>query len=336
MTDPLGVSGFLAPAPDKASPGTFTSHAHFDGSGNEYFEIAFTNTVLTLLTLGLYAAWAKIRTYQYFYSSTQLGGAAFRFTGAAPALSKGILIGAGVVGLLQLAFGGFMAFADDPFEVWGLLVGYLALLCYLWHYAYFRSRRYRFAHTTHREIRFHLEGSASAFAWRCFLRLLGTVLTLGLLFPAYKNSINRYVYNRLSFGNLGFHYDGTDAEYFRLCVPGFLLSVLTLGVYSFWWYPRLYTYRIDHLHVGQSRLRTAAIGPVELFRLWVPNLLMTVFSLGIASPLARVRSARFFVDRLRFEGPLDLGTVVQTWQQSASALGEGLAGALDMDVDLGL
>lgn len=52
----------------------------FRGNGNEFFGIWFVNGMLTMLTLGFYSPWAKIRTLQYFYGNTELAGSSFQFT----------------------------------------------------------------------------------------------------------------------------------------------------------------------------------------------------------------------------------------------------------------
>ena len=46
----------------------------FTGSGAEYFRIWAFNLTLTISTLGLYGAWAKVRRLQYFYQHTLLDG----------------------------------------------------------------------------------------------------------------------------------------------------------------------------------------------------------------------------------------------------------------------
>ena len=52
----------------------------FTGSGWEYFKIWIVNIILSILTLGVYSAWAKVRTQQYFYGNTSLDKASFRYT----------------------------------------------------------------------------------------------------------------------------------------------------------------------------------------------------------------------------------------------------------------
>jgi uncharacterized membrane protein YjgN (DUF898 family) len=54
---------------------TFT----FSGTRREYFGIWIVNILLTVLTLGIYSAWAKVRRMHYFYRNTRLAGASFDY-----------------------------------------------------------------------------------------------------------------------------------------------------------------------------------------------------------------------------------------------------------------
>jgi uncharacterized membrane protein YjgN (DUF898 family) len=49
----------------------------FTGSGAEYFGIWIVNLVLTIVTVGIYSAWAKVRRLQYFYRHTELAASSF-------------------------------------------------------------------------------------------------------------------------------------------------------------------------------------------------------------------------------------------------------------------
>lgn len=61
----------------------------FHGTGREFFGIWIVNVVLSLLTLGIYSAWAKVRTKKYFYGNTELARDRFDYH----ATPKQILIG---------------------------------------------------------------------------------------------------------------------------------------------------------------------------------------------------------------------------------------------------
>jgi uncharacterized membrane protein YjgN (DUF898 family) len=76
----------------------------FSASGGEYFRIWIVNLLLTIVTLGIYSAWAKVRRNQYFYSSTRLAGSSFEYHGQPMAILKGRLIALVLVGAYNIAF----------------------------------------------------------------------------------------------------------------------------------------------------------------------------------------------------------------------------------------
>ena len=65
-------------ATQSASPPQPPPHApqplRFNGNGAEYFGIWIVNLLLSIVTLGIYSAWAKVRRLQYFYRHTELAG----------------------------------------------------------------------------------------------------------------------------------------------------------------------------------------------------------------------------------------------------------------------
>jgi len=64
----------------------------FNGNAVDYFAIWIVNHLLTWLTLGIYSAWAKVRTLQYFYGSTELAGGHFQFTASPLRILRGRII----------------------------------------------------------------------------------------------------------------------------------------------------------------------------------------------------------------------------------------------------
>ena len=44
-----------------------TAPVEFTGNAGEYFKIWIVNIALTVVTLGVYSAWAKVRKLRYFY-----------------------------------------------------------------------------------------------------------------------------------------------------------------------------------------------------------------------------------------------------------------------------
>jgi uncharacterized protein DUF898 len=64
----------------------------FTGSGPEYFRIWIVNVLLSVMTLGIYSAWAKVRTQRYFYRHTRVAGASFDYHGRPLAILKGRIV----------------------------------------------------------------------------------------------------------------------------------------------------------------------------------------------------------------------------------------------------
>jgi uncharacterized membrane protein YjgN (DUF898 family) len=66
----------------------------FTGTAQEYFRIWIVNTLLTIVTLGIYSAWAKVRSRQYFYRNTWLDDSSFEYLADPIKVLKGRLIAA--------------------------------------------------------------------------------------------------------------------------------------------------------------------------------------------------------------------------------------------------
>jgi uncharacterized membrane protein YjgN (DUF898 family) len=82
---------------DSMSPGANSSAVapvpvRFTGSGAEYFGIWIVNLLLTIVTIGIYSAWAKVRKKRYFYAHTKIDGDSFEYRGKPIAIQKGRII----------------------------------------------------------------------------------------------------------------------------------------------------------------------------------------------------------------------------------------------------
>lgn len=99
----------------------------FKGSGAEYFKIWIVNILLTIITLGLYYPWAKVRNNRYFYGNSELEGRNFEYHATGKQLFIGYLISMSILilylviqsvspagsGLVLLAF-----FLGLPWIIW--------------------------------------------------------------------------------------------------------------------------------------------------------------------------------------------------------------------------
>ncbi len=101
------------------SPGRILQ-PEFSGAAMEYFRIWIVNLLFTLLTLGIYSAWAKVRKKKYFYGNTRLDGDSFDYTAEPLAILKGRLIAAAIM-LAYVVVGELFADARVVFWILGAL-----------------------------------------------------------------------------------------------------------------------------------------------------------------------------------------------------------------------
>lgn len=64
----------------------------FSGQSGEFFRIWIVNVFLTVITLGIYSAWAKVRTKQYFYGNTRIDNSSFEYTAKPAQILKGRIL----------------------------------------------------------------------------------------------------------------------------------------------------------------------------------------------------------------------------------------------------
>lgn len=94
----------------------------FAGQGTEYFRIWIVNICLSILTLGIYSAWAKVRNLRYFYGNTALNGHYFAYLAEPVKILKGRII---AVAALAVYFTSWEFFPRAAFMF--LVVGVLLL-----------------------------------------------------------------------------------------------------------------------------------------------------------------------------------------------------------------
>ena len=103
------VSGGFVETTPPPLPVASRSFLEFRGSGREYFGIWIVNLVLSIITLGIYIPWARVRTRRYFYRNTLLDGHSFDYL----ADPKRLLIGYLIIGAFFISYS--IAGNIDPF-----------------------------------------------------------------------------------------------------------------------------------------------------------------------------------------------------------------------------
>lgn len=137
----------------------------FSGKAGEYFRIWIVNVALTVLTLGIYSAWAKVRTLSYFYGNTHVHGSSFRFTARPLAILKGRILAVIVFALFYAVFNLYPAAS-----LWGL-----AALSALFPSVVVLSTSFRLHNSMYRNVRFRFDRDFLG-AYRLFIVPIGLVI----------------------------------------------------------------------------------------------------------------------------------------------------------------
>lgn len=224
---------------------------NFYGSGFEYFRIWIVNIVLTILTVGIYSAWAKVRTQQYFYGNTDVGGASFQYLATPMQVLRGRIIGIVLLGL-YLGLQHYSATA----AIVALVVFILAMPALI---VIAFSARMRFS--AWRNVRFNFERNFRdaygalkipamffilLYIFMYFAGMIGPdvkpenidqslMLPIGglflmamLVYPYVDFLINRLIVNNARFGSALFRFPATAGGYYALYAKTFMVFLLCM------------------------------------------------------------------------------------------------------------
>jgi len=318
-----------SPMPQR-QPGSGQNHSlSFHGTGGSLFGIHIVNIFLTLITLGVYYFWGKVRVRNYLLSQSEFEGDRFAYHGTGKEMLIGFL-------KASLAFGGIsVCFRVAPLlpggpavKVAAFFVGYMAILLFI-PLAMVGARRYRLSRTSWRGIRFSFRGRVAEFIRLFVGGTLLTMLTLSLYRPIFDARRYGFMTSNAYFGHQKFEFNGNGRHLLGSYVLALFLTIPTLGLYWFWYAAKVHRYLWDHTTFGNARFHSTATGG-GLFLLKLGNFLLLILTLGLAWPWATIRNARFDFRYLTLEGPLNMEAIQQD-AQSASPTGDALDSVLGLD-----
>ena len=163
----------------------------FRGNAREYFGIWIVNVLLTMVTLGIYSAWAKVRRQRYFYGNTYLAGSSFEYH----ARPMQILVGRIIVLVLLVAY-------NVELQVFPLVgAAFVLLLFFAIPWFIMRGLRFSARVTSYRNVRFDFVGGY----WGAFLAYIvgGMIIYMsaGILAPLASQWMWKYNLGNTRFGD---------------------------------------------------------------------------------------------------------------------------------------
>ena len=341
---------------------------HFTGSAGEYFRIWIVNTFLIVLTFGIYAAWAKVRTRRYFYANTHLGSHSFEYTANPVAILKGnLLVAAGFILYIIVEF-----YNADYSILTGIAFWFVAP------FLIYKSLRFRAHNSTFRNIRFRFLGSLGKCYRIYFLMPLGIPFTLGFIIPYWIFRQKEYVFNNFAYGSTENRFGGKSGFFFRtyglaalFVILAFvflvLLAVLLLGLDSqlsnnpnwaggqgaasfsafipllmmssififILLFPiaRLTNYCWNESRLGKVRF-LCTLKARRLIWIRISNILAILFSFGLLAPWAKVRWVCYILENFTVVAEQNLDEFTAISEPDEAALGEAATDIFDIEIGL--
>jgi uncharacterized membrane protein YjgN (DUF898 family) len=337
----------------------------FHGTGSEYFGIWIVNILLTIVTLGIYSAWAKVRRNRYFYGNLELMGSRFDYHARGGQILKGRLI----------VFGALIIFniLTNIFPPIGFVTSLIILIALPFLVA--RGLRFSTRVTSYRNVRFNFVGTAGGAFKAVILGPILTVVTIGLLAPVSTRWFSRYFFNNLHYGGRPFASEPPLRALYKALILPFILFVIGAAIYCVIVFYLVQTSEyVDTGMISDSEeydalyilvLSTTVFGAFIIFSLtslvyramvriivlsstvfdekhpfssnmsavryvWVviSNLIVSIATVGLARPWAACRYMRLISDTTSIAIMGDVGTILNELDASGS-----VASAEFMDIE---
>lgn len=339
----------------------------FTGTGQEYFRIWIVNLLLTIVTCGIYSAWAKVRRNQYFYRHTSIAGSSFDYHGNPKAILKGRIIA-----FIILAALSFSPKINPALYALVLLFVIAAVPWFL-----VRSFSFRLYNSSWRGIRFHFHGTVAKAVEVFYINGVLVILSLGLCYPLLYHRMRMFIMNNAAFGTTRFKTDVATGDVYSVFIRTIGLAIVlifvlgitfaivsgVLGVTTgamgghkaqaviivlfaimsviFYGLFRLFIQtfvqaRMNNLFWSNTSLDSAmfdsTMSAMRLAGIWAKNATLTFLTLGFYWPWAKVRIMRYRAETLTLITPRGIEDFIADTSEKVTAAGEEITDALDFDI----
>ena len=341
----------------------------FSGSAGEYFKIWIVNVALTVVTLGIYSAWAKVRKLRYFYGNTSIEDGHFDYH----AKPRAILIGR----LIAVGFLLFFYLSSQYVPVLGLLIILLIMLGIPW--LMVRSMVFQLRNTSYHGLRFNFQRNYADSFKAFYGGALITVVTLGFGVPTAIYMRNKFAAVNAGYGKTQFAWSGTQGAFYSIVwksiglaligvvaiaivlvsmmsalipqqvpadagmQPGapsamftmlitlsFFVFYAAIGIYV---QVRLRNYVWNTLTLNDSSFESTLSVRMMLW-LYFSNAAAIILSIGLLAPWAQIRMARYRAECMTLSLCDDWHDYKASQDSEGSALGEEIGEAFDVEVDV--
>jgi uncharacterized membrane protein YjgN (DUF898 family) len=349
----------VAVAPVAAQPERVV-RPQFTGSAGEYFRIWIVNLFFSLITLGIYSAWAKVRKKRYFYGSTRFDGDSFDYSASPKGILKGRIVA--VVVFVVYAFAGDL-YPDSRYAFWAIVAVALPWLIV-------RAFSFNARNSVYRGLRFNFSATPKEAA-KLYLGMLAVlVLTAGLALPWFLARYKAFVVSHHAFGTTRFGCELPARSFFAiyiragliliaLLIPGVALAGLGVAFMeklpeSVAWlsyvapmvaiyaaYAVVYAYSVSRTTnlqwnntFGPGVRFSSTLGARKLAGLYLGNIVAVACTAGLLIPWAVVRTLRYRFDNLAMHVADETVHEASPELAPVGAIGQELGDIFNLDLGL--
>lgn len=191
----------------------------FKGKTAEYFGVWIVNLLLTIVTLGIYSAWAKVRRKKYFYHNTLIEDVGFDYHAKPMSILKGRMI----------AFAFFMGYSFSANISPVLPIAFMLILFIFLPWLVVRGSIFNARNSSHRGLRFDFVGTIGQAAKVFIVLPLLTFFTLGLIIPYISHEKSQFLVNNHHFGLSQFEMSRVVKQFYKVYLI-ILIIPLIIGV----------------------------------------------------------------------------------------------------------
>jgi uncharacterized membrane protein YjgN (DUF898 family) len=339
-----------------SSPTAALTPLEFTGKASEYFGIWITNILLSIITIGIYSAWAKVRTKKYFAHHTILSDTGFDYHAKPLNILKGRIIA-----VVLYSIYGFVSQASPL-----LAVIFLGLVFLATPWLILQSMRFNLRNTSHRGLRFNFVGKLSEAVKIYIFYTALIVFTLGLILPFLNYRSRSFAINNTCFGLSRFQAHLTARSFYitYLKLGGWMIFVAigcaallglayTVGLgfnlselISF-----LPLLLLIVVIVGPGAYLKASLGKLvynsthlenfsfkcdwrarDLIWIYASNFLLIVLSFGLLIPWSKIRSTQYLVSHMAIKGDTNFDQFVAGKIDQLAATGQEIGEFFDVDL----
>jgi uncharacterized membrane protein YjgN (DUF898 family) len=215
----------------------------FTGKTGEYFGIWIVNLLLSIVTLGIYSAWAKVRRKKYFYNNTLIDGVGFDYHANPINILKGRIIAFVLFVIYSVVSGINPAF--------GLLMAFILFLALPW--IIVRGMMFNARNSSYRGLRFDFNGKYSE-AIKIFIGYTFLIIvTLGLAIPFVAQRTKKFVISGHKFGVNNFKMEALVRDFYKIYLVIFIIPLL--GIVAAVAIPAYQQYKIKASHFSAHQIQ---------------------------------------------------------------------------------